>query len=64
MTWIPFSYCCFVGAVPTEAKWPFIVITEEAVGCLEAADGLREEWPFVSGDDGDMVGSKLGLWRN
>ena len=51
MTWMPCSYFSFVGASPTEAKWPFIVITEGAVGNLEDAEGLLEAWPFVLGDD-------------
>ena len=48
---MPCSYCSFVGASPTEAKWPFIVIIEGAVGNLDDADGLLALWPFVLGDD-------------
>ena len=44
---MPCSYCSFVGASPTFAKWPFIVITEGAVGNLEAVEGLLVPWPFV-----------------
>jgi hypothetical protein len=54
MTCMPCSYCSFVGASPTFAKWPFIVITEGAVG-NEAMEGLL--WPFVVEDD--MTGEKL-----
>ena len=43
-----------VGASPTFAKWPFIVITEGAVGNREAVEGLL--WPFVVDDD--MAGEK------
>ena len=50
MTCIPFSYCSLVGASPTFAKWPFIVITEGAVGNLEAVEGLLVPWPFVVED--------------
>lgn len=49
---MPCSYWPWVGASsPTEAKWPFIVITEGAVGNLEATEGLLEVslevWPFA-----------------
>jgi hypothetical protein len=57
MTCMPCSYCCFVGASPTEAKWPFTVMTEGAVGNLEAAEGRRAE-PFASvgvGDDAMII---------
>ena len=47
ITWMPCSYCSFVGASPTFAKWPFIVITEVVVGNLEAVEGLLVPWPFV-----------------
>lgn len=53
MTCIPWSYCSLVGASPTFAKCPFIVITEGAVGNLDAADGRLPEvllWPFVVED--------------
>lgn len=48
---MPCSYCSLVGASPTAAKWPFIVITEGAVA-LEAADGRRGElvMPLLGGD--------------
>lgn len=48
---MPCSYCSLVGASPTAAKWPFIVITEGAVA-LEAADGRRRELmtPLLGGD--------------
>ena len=50
MTCMPRSYCSFVGASPTGAKWPFIVITEGAVA-LDAAEGLRPfTWRFVAED--------------
>jgi hypothetical protein len=65
MTCMPCSYCCFVGASPTEAKWPFIVMTE---GAVEAADGRPEE-PLVLGVGEDMVAvdgvgatETLGFW--
>jgi hypothetical protein len=58
MTCIPCSYCSFVGASPTFAKWPFIVITEGAVGNLEAVDGLRVPWPFVVEEDIVQGGEK------
>jgi hypothetical protein len=48
---MPCSYCSFVGASPTFAKWPFIVITEGAVGNLEAVEGLLAAWPFVVFED-------------
>ena len=52
MTCMPCSYCSFVGASPTFAKWPFIVITEGAVGNLEAVEGLlAAPWPFVVLED-------------
>jgi len=44
---MPCSYCSLVGASPTPAKWPFIVMIEGAVGKREAAEGLRASWPFV-----------------
>lgn len=47
ITWMPCSYCSLVGASPTAAKWPFMVITEGAVGNLEAAEGLLASWPFI-----------------
>ncbi len=50
ITCMPCSYCCFVASPPTEAKWPFMVMTEGAVGNLEATDGRRSELPFVLGD--------------
>lgn len=56
ITWIPWSYCSLVGASPTEAKWPFIVITEGAVGYLDAADGLLS-WPFIL-DDISLAGDR------
>jgi hypothetical protein len=45
MTCIPCSYCSCVGALPTDAKWPFIAMVGGAV-CREAAEG---RWPFVLG---------------
>lgn len=61
ITCMPWSYCCFVGSSPTEAKWPFIVMTEGAVGNLEAADGRREVLPFVLGEgDGDAIVGIVG----
>ena len=49
---MPCSYCSFVGASPTFAKWPFIVITEGAVGNLEAVEGLlAAPWPFAVFED-------------
>lgn len=57
MTWIPFWYCWFVGASPTDAKWPFIVITEGAVGYRDATEGrlgslsLAEELLLMEEDD-------------
>jgi hypothetical protein len=47
ITCIPCSYCSLVGASPTPAKWPFIVMTEGAVGYLTAASGLFKSWPLV-----------------
>jgi len=47
ITCMPCSYCSCVGASPTEAKWPFMVVIEDAVGNLDAVDGLLELWPFV-----------------
>jgi hypothetical protein len=51
ITCMPCSYCSLVGASPTAAKWPFIVITEGAVA-LEAAEGRRGEFvtPLLGGD--------------
>lgn len=57
---MPCSYCSFVGSSPTEAKWPFTVMTEGAVGYLEAADGLLEESPFTLGDGDDAIIIKVG----
>jgi hypothetical protein len=47
---MPCSYCSFVGASPTFAKWPFIVIIEGAVGNLEAVEGRLAPLPFVVED--------------
>jgi len=48
ITWMPCSYCAFVGASPTPAKWPFIVMTDGAVGYRAAPSGLfNKSWPFV-----------------
>jgi hypothetical protein len=44
---MPCSYCSLVGVSPTPAKWPFIVMTEGAVGNRELAEGLLASWPFV-----------------
>jgi hypothetical protein len=49
ITCMPCSYCSLVGASPTAAKWPFIVITEGAVA-LDVAGGRGElEPPLLSG---------------
>ena len=47
---MPCSYCSLVGASPTLAKWPFMVITEGAVGNLEVVEGLLVPWPFIVED--------------
>jgi hypothetical protein len=57
MTCMPCSYCSLVGASPTDAKWPFMVITEGAVGNLAAADGLM--LPFVSDDGMVRAGEQM-----
>ncbi len=41
MIWMPCSYCSRVEDSPTEAKWPFMVITEGADGCLLVTLGRR-----------------------
>lgn len=51
---MPCSYCRSDGASPTEAKWPFIVMTEGAFGYLEVAEGRREE-PLVLGVGDDIL---------
>ena len=60
ITCMPCSYCSFVGASPTFAKWPFIVITEGAVGYREAAEGRLPLWPFVVFED--IVKADDRLW--
>ena len=58
MTCMPCSYWSFVGASPTEAKWPFIVMTEGAVWNRDAAEGRRCEIPVVGiGDDMILFGT-------
>jgi hypothetical protein len=54
---MPCSYCAFVGASPTAAKWPFIVIMEGAVD-LAAAEGLRPFTWVLAAED--MTGTRTG----
>ncbi len=64
MTCMPCSYWSFVGTSPTEAKWPFIVMTEGAVGYRDAAEGRRCEFPLVVGVGDDMMfRDREPFWR-
>jgi hypothetical protein len=60
MTWMPFSYFSWEAASPTEAKCPFMVMTDGAVGNRDAATEGRRDEPLEVGSVTITTGGGAG----